>query len=79
MLNSLVMDEQRKNTLKALAKSLARLDKHDVEMTRDMWTADFVKGKGNGTVLLLHGSPGVGKTCTAGERPGKTRPTPPLD
>jgi SpoVK/Ycf46/Vps4 family AAA+-type ATPase len=30
------------------------------------WSADFVKGKGEGLIFLLHGKPGVGKTYTAG-------------
>ncbi|KAK7424337.1 hypothetical protein QQX98_000605 [Neonectria punicea] len=30
-----------------------------------MWTADFIKGKGEGLTILLHGRPGVGKTYTA--------------
>lgn len=30
------------------------------------WSADFVQGKGDGLVFLLHGKPGVGKTYTAG-------------
>jgi len=29
-------------------------------------TADIISGKGNGLIILLHGSPGVGKTLTAG-------------
>jgi hypothetical protein len=29
------------------------------------WGNDFVKNKGEGRIFLLHGSPGVGKTCTA--------------
>lgn len=29
------------------------------------WSADFIKGKGEGQIFLLHGAPGVGKTCTA--------------
>ena len=28
---------------------------------------DIIKGKGKGTVMLFHGSPGTGKTLTAGE------------
>ena len=59
--NSLVMDEQRKTTLKALAKSFARQNKHSELVTRDWWSADFVKGKGSGLIFLLHGSPGTGK------------------
>lgn len=30
------------------------------------WSTDFVKGKGEGLIFLLHGKPGVGKTYTAG-------------
>lgn len=30
------------------------------------WSADFVRGKGEGLTILLHGKPGVGKTYTAG-------------
>lgn len=30
---------------------------------------DIIRGKGNGLILLLHGSPGTGKTLTA-ERSG---------
>jgi hypothetical protein len=33
------------------------------------WSPDFVKGKGEGLIFLLHGKPGVGKTYTAGESP----------
>src|SRR5690348_3789432 len=29
---------------------------------------DFIKGKGNGLIFLLHGAPGTGKTLTAGMR-----------
>ena len=30
------------------------------------WSPDFVKGKGEGLIFLLHGKPGVVKTYTAG-------------
>jgi hypothetical protein len=30
---------------------------------------DFIKGRGKGTVFLLHGEPGVGKTLAAGNMP----------
>ncbi len=66
MIKGLVMDERRKETLKALAKAYVRRDKDDKTLSNDMWAADFVKGKGSGLIFLLHGKPGVGKTCTAG-------------
>lgn len=31
------------------------------------WSADFIEGKGRGLIFLLHGTPGVGKTYTAGK------------
>lgn len=30
------------------------------------WSADLLRGKGEGLVVLMHGKPGVGKTYTAG-------------
>jgi len=66
MIQGLVMDERRKDMLKALARSFARKNRFGQELTQDMWSADFVRGKGSGLVFLLHGKPGVGKTCTAG-------------
>jgi hypothetical protein len=65
MIDGLVMDPGRKHTLRSLAKSFGRRDQHDREVPRAMWSADFVKGKGSGLIFLLHGRPGVGKTCTA--------------
>jgi hypothetical protein len=69
MINSLVMDPGRVLSLKALAKSFVRKTQRNVEMSEPMWSADFVKGKGQGLIFLLHGKPGVGKTCTAGTAP----------
>ncbi|KAF2871550.1 hypothetical protein BDV95DRAFT_572261 [Massariosphaeria phaeospora] len=37
----------------------------DVVDEESAWSADFVKGKGEGLIFLLHGKPGVGKTYTA--------------
>lgn len=67
MIDYLVMEEKRMNTLKSLAKSYARVNRSGKSIDREPWTADFVTGKGNGLIFLLHGRPGVGKTCTAGE------------
>lgn len=38
----------------------------DQQMPKKPWSPDFVKGKGEGLIFLLHGKPGVGKTYTAG-------------
>lgn len=67
MIDHLVMDEKRVKNLKALSKSFARINTHGETIAREPWTADFVRGKGNGLIILLHGSPGNGKTYTAGE------------
>ncbi|KAI0020196.1 P-loop containing nucleoside triphosphate hydrolase protein [Xylariomycetidae sp. FL0641] len=65
LIRSLVMDPRRKKTLLSLAKSFTRVNKDGDAMPKQPWSADFVKGKGNGLIFLLHGRPGVGKTCTA--------------
>lgn len=67
MIDTLVTDEDRVVTLKALAQSFIRVNQAHNTIERPAWTADFVKGKGNGTTFLLHGRPGVGKTYTAGQ------------
>ncbi|RYO75025.1 hypothetical protein DL764_010597 [Monosporascus ibericus] len=46
-------------------ESFARLNHHGKVLSQELWTADFVEGKGNGLIFLLHGGPGVGKTFTA--------------
>lgn len=65
MISHLVMSESRLKTLKALLKSFARVTQAEEALTDKRWSADFVRGKGNGLIFLLHGKPGVGKTCTA--------------
>lgn len=34
----------------------------------NLFYADYIKGKGEGQIILLHGPPGTGKTLTAGMR-----------
>ena len=73
MIDKLVMDPARIRTLKALAGSYIRENKHGVKSTQPPWSADFIQGKGQGQIILLHGKPGVGKTCTAGKFVYKTK------
>ena len=52
--------EENKDTIKAIAKSY--VDSSQAEL----FSADFIHGKGEGQIFLLHGPPGTGKTLTAG-------------
>jgi hypothetical protein len=52
--------EENKNTIKAIVKTYA--DNGQGEL----FSADFIHGKGEGQIFLLHGPPGTGKTLTAG-------------
>lgn len=56
----LVLDPGVKLTVKALIGKFASTDGKV-----SPWPNDFVRNKGEGRIFLLHGSPGVGKTCTA--------------
>ncbi|KAK5992841.1 ATPase family AAA domain-containing protein 3B [Cladobotryum mycophilum] len=57
----LVLEDDIKLTVKALIGQFAT--GIDGEVTP--WGNDFVRNKGEGRIFLLHGAPGVGKTCTA--------------
>lgn len=61
----LVLDEKIKEMIYALVEVQKTAEKMD----------DIISGKGNGLIILLHGSPGTGKTLTA-ERfvPRKPKP-----
>lgn len=58
--------------LRVEAAREANLDDKDASLvdteSNTAWSPDFVKGKGEGLIFLLHGKPGVGKTYTAGKR-----------
>ena len=60
-INNLVMNENHLNMVKILT------EKHNgQQQSRNaFWSADFIRSKGEGQILLLHGPPGVGKTYTA--------------
>ncbi|KAH6609358.1 tob3 member of aaa-atpase family [Trichoderma cornu-damae] len=57
----LVLDDDIKLTVKALIGQYAT----GVDGQVAPWGNDFVRNKGEGRIFLLHGAPGVGKTCTA--------------
>lgn len=58
-IEKLVMNNNNKDMIKAIAKTYT-------EKTQK-FSADFIYGKGEGQVILLHGPPGTGKTLTAGK------------
>lgn len=59
-INRLVMDEVNKSVIKAIARTYTE------NKAGSRFKADFIYGKGEGQILLLHGPPGTGKTLTAG-------------
>ncbi|KAL9072265.1 MAG: hypothetical protein Q9157_005175 [Trypethelium eluteriae] len=52
-------DDNTKNLIKAICSN------YTSRGTMDTYSADFIQGKGEGHIFLLHGPPGVGKTLTA--------------
>ncbi|UNI23457.1 hypothetical protein JDV02_009275 [Purpureocillium takamizusanense] len=58
----LVVDDDIKRTVQALVGQFASNSTGD---NLSPWGNDFVRNKGEGRIFLLHGQPGVGKTCTA--------------
>ncbi|KAL8792691.1 MAG: hypothetical protein Q9195_004751 [Heterodermia aff. obscurata] len=65
MIDTLVMPDERRQMIKALAENHAQGQGCNLASAYRPWTADFVEGKGEGKIFLLHGKPGVGKTYTA--------------
>ncbi|KAL2219587.1 P-loop containing nucleoside triphosphate hydrolase protein [Thermoascus aurantiacus ATCC 26904] len=60
-IDRLVMkDESNKNMIKAICQKYTQQ-----EIFGSQLSADFIAGKGEGQIFLLHGPPGVGKTLTA--------------
>ncbi|KAI1774260.1 hypothetical protein F4818DRAFT_452329 [Hypoxylon cercidicola] len=52
--------EANKDTIKAIVQTYT-----DVHSQAELFSADFIHGKGEGQIFLLHGPPGTGKTLTA--------------
>ncbi|KAG6356461.1 hypothetical protein INS49_015849 [Diaporthe citri] len=65
-IDSIVMPDERKMIIKSLVYRFSDIDAINGKIPAP-WTADFVQNKGEGQIFLLHGSPGVGKTLTAGK------------
>ncbi|KAI1658642.1 hypothetical protein F4813DRAFT_40288 [Daldinia decipiens] len=60
-IDQLVMrPESNRNTIKAIAQTYT-----DSKSQAELFSADFIHGKGEGQIFLLHGPPGTGKTLTA--------------
>jgi hypothetical protein len=59
--DNLILPEGIKNTIQSIVWSYKQPG-DEVKA----WSADFIQEKGEGQIFLLHGTPGVGKTCTAG-------------
>ena len=63
--NRLVMPASRKNLIEALVTSHKRTSGDITSTNSSRRSADVIAGKGEGTIFLLYGPPGVGKTLTA--------------
>ncbi|TDZ30453.1 ATPase family AAA domain-containing protein 3B [Colletotrichum spinosum] len=67
----LVLDDEIKLTVRALSGKFAAPTTTNGGVGGSVgggvspWGNDFVRNKGEGRIFLLHGAPGVGKTCTA--------------
>ncbi|KAF2871440.1 hypothetical protein BDV95DRAFT_606882 [Massariosphaeria phaeospora] len=59
----LVLPPAHKHIIKSQVKEHFRKKSVHTSATQD--DLDLVRGKGQGLIILLHGAPGVGKTCTA--------------
>ena len=72
----LVLPPQTKELVKALVMVRTAGRKTRSMLKIGAMRQDIISGKGNGLIMLLHGSPGTGKTLTAGMG---TRLSPPLN
>ncbi|RYO36170.1 hypothetical protein AA0111_g2876 [Alternaria arborescens] len=62
----IMFPEEKAHQKRALEKLiLSRTGQDDNAKQDKYWVSDFVKGKGKGLVILLHGATGLGKTSTA--------------
>jgi SpoVK/Ycf46/Vps4 family AAA+-type ATPase len=59
--NLVMRPESNKDTIKAIVQTYGGSTGQSKQ-----FHADFIHGKGEGQIFLLHGPPGTGKTLTAG-------------
>ena len=62
LIDHMVMDPVQLRRLKALATSYSRVDKSGNKLSQPAWSADFVRGKGQGLIFLV--SNGTGPLLT---------------
>jgi hypothetical protein len=55
------MNDDRKMMIKGLVYKFTD-PRYATANKQQVWAADFIKGKGDGQIFLLHGGPGVGKS-----------------
>lgn len=63
-MDNLAMPSEHKVKIKALVHKF--ISAEDGKGPQHSWSADIIENKGEGQISLLHGSPGVGKTCVSG-------------
>ena len=73
MIDTLVIKEEWRRLIKALAKNYPNDVDPGSKTAHKEWSADYVAGKGEGKIFLLHRKPGVGKTYIAGTLYKETR------
>jgi hypothetical protein len=61
-MSKLILGSTDIDILKALSRTHG-------DQAPNAWSADFIPGKGEGQIFLLHGPPGTGKTYTVGKLP----------
>ena len=66
-IDRLVMPFGTKELIKAIARTYTDQSQ--------LFSADFIYGKGEGQIILLHGPPGTGKTLTAGAHSTPSTPS----
>jgi signal recognition particle GTPase len=68
LFQDLILPDQPRQMIEHLTRTyFESLEEEDAGSLQGGQTIDFLEGKGQGLIFLLHGKPGVGKTYTAGK------------